>query len=450
MTKKIGSYLYLLAFLTFATALMGTAVAAPTAPTQGPTWPEGVAPGTHISDTSADGAAGPVIHYYDNDSKLILAYSDIGGASDNIFYKESLTNHGATWSAVAQISNTAADSIQVTLASIGNTVYAAWVEQSGFASKKLAFAADSGWPAAAPSIISSKNHVAASLRHPKIVSDGANLHLVWSETDAFFDIGVFYALSTDGGQNWSTPEQVANSGPEALEPDIAADQSGKLHAVWQQQHPTIPSNTDIYYAQRSANGSWSGGFKISTGIDNAQQPYVVFDGDKVRVSFGRFISLNQQDMYLTECATNCTNQSKWSAPVNLLDQFVGVNGSNPFNLVADMVYDTDMNTTFIYYHGTNINSAHDNEYIWGINSCDMWTAVDKPTGDAPAQTRTIEPSIDIGNDYIQLAMLKVISAGENQVYHMRSDKLDMWDPTGAGDSFKACPRQVLLPVIFRD
>ncbi|MCP4428810.1 MAG: exo-alpha-sialidase [Chloroflexi bacterium] len=413
------------------------------------------APGTHISNgaSSSDGAAGPVIHYYDNDNKLILAYYDTAGLSDNIIYKES-ANDGQIWSSAMKISNTTDDSLQVTLTSIGKSVYAAWVEQSADASsKKLAFAANNNWPAAAPTIVSSKNGVVHSLRAPEIVTDGTNIHLVWSESDSSFDIKVFYALSTDSGQNWSAPVQVINSGTEALEVAITADQSGKLHVVWERQRFGL--DTDVYYAQGTIhNGppvtvTWDGGFKISSGVDNAKQPNVVFDGDKVKVSFNRFNSANEQDIYLAECAANCATQSSWSAPMNLLDQFVGVNGSRPFNLVADIVYDADMNTTFIYYHGTDINTAHDNEYIWGINSCDAWTTVDQATGTAPAQTRAIEPSIDIGNNYIHLAMLKVISSNENQVYYMRGE-LDMWDPAGAGDSFKACPRRILLPVLFRD
>ncbi len=451
ISKRLSGYLLLLLLLTlFLVWVFNTAVAAPD-DTDKPTWLVSP-PGTLISDTSPNGAAGPVIRYSDSANRLIIAYEDRSATARNILFKNS-TDDGVSWSSASQISNTAADSIQPTATFIGETAYAAWIEQAA-SSRKLVFAADGAWPAATPVEISVESTIFADMVNPDLIHSGNDLHIVWSQTDTanfLYALNVFHAISKDSGGTWSISQ--VSSGAEAREPDIAIEQSNKVHVVWEQQR--AGSDTDIYYAQGAVSGAsvtWTDGFSISTGIDNAKQPNVIFDGNQVQVAFTQFITTTQQDIYLTTCVVNCDKQTNWSPPTRLLDQVHGVNDSAPFTLVSDMVYEPGINTTFIYYHGTDINGVFDNEFIWGINSCDNWTRVDEPTdtaAGAPAQTRTIEPTIAIGDNHIQLAFLKVIDADENQVYHMRGT-LDMWDPFSLGDSVKACPRPIYLPTTFKD
>ena len=85
------------------------------------------------------------------------------------------------------------------------------------------------------------------------VAEGSptNLHVVWDD-DATGIIEIYYSGFTGG--SWSpTPENISNTPGDSQVPSIAADSSGSLHVVWDDDTTGI---AEIYYSGFTG-GSWS-------------------------------------------------------------------------------------------------------------------------------------------------------------------------------------------------
>jgi len=80
--------------------------------------------------------------------------------------------------------------------------------------------------------------------HPAIAVDSTdNLHLVWEE-DAPWASDIFCKSSTDGGDTWSSSQNLANTSLDSLHPRMASETSGNIHLVW---YDYTPGNCEIYY-----------------------------------------------------------------------------------------------------------------------------------------------------------------------------------------------------------
>lgn len=65
------------------------------------------------------------------------------------------------------------------------------------------------------------------------VGKTGTIHMVWSEffyPDNWPPIGVFYTHSTDGGENWSTPEMLDGGGYDQINVHVSMDNT--IHAAW--------------------------------------------------------------------------------------------------------------------------------------------------------------------------------------------------------------------------
>jgi len=102
----------------------------------------------------------------------------------------------------------------------------------------------------------------ASVDKPRLAFDAQTntLHATWLRTSLPGQVStqaVYYARSTDGGQSWSTPLEVANGSVDW--PRLAVPQAGQVYLAWSQAQPLAGVNQSVVLGQYSLDGGqrWS-------------------------------------------------------------------------------------------------------------------------------------------------------------------------------------------------
>lgn len=113
------------------------------------------------------------------------------------------------------------------------------------------------------------------------VGSAGYVHVVWcDESPGNFE--VYYRRSTDGGANWSSAKRLTWVSGSSYYPIVAADSSGYVHVVWQDDSP---GNNEIYY-KRSINGgvSWESGKRLTWAYGGSYTPDILVDSsDNIHV-----------------------------------------------------------------------------------------------------------------------------------------------------------------------
>ncbi|MEW5987035.1 MAG: hypothetical protein AB1791_10415 [Chloroflexota bacterium] len=393
----------------------GPAAARPPAPTLPPDW-ETDPPGLLISVGADNGAKGPTVQHAPDGMEVLIAFVQEGNTDfdrDPTYSRSA--DGGLTWSAPAPIyQSPGVDSIQVTAAydTAAGLAHAAWVENMA-----LLYASETNWPNAAVPI-SSPNPPGVS--DPVLIASAAGyLNLVWAE-DEGSNPDIRFARSLDGGATWPILETVAATTASSLTPDVAVDDQGLIHVVWQESVP--PHMTNILYSQGAAAGlnvAWSAPVAITGDLSEVRQPRILAVGNELHVTYTTFAEGAQQWIHHVVCATQCSDPTNWQDVGNPISgQAMGANASDPYEVTSSLAYANDC--LYVYFHGTEPNSAYpDNEVISGVNSCDGWSANGRDRVTEP-QTRAIFPSIAILADRLLLTY-EWVNGGDHQIYLMRAD-----------------------------
>jgi hypothetical protein len=83
----------------------------------------------------------------------------------------------------------------------------------------------------------------AVARRPRVACspDGA-IHVVWEEQETGAEAEVFYRASADGGATFTTPPRnLSGNAGRSTDPDIFAGPTGRIHVVWTDDTPGVPS-----------------------------------------------------------------------------------------------------------------------------------------------------------------------------------------------------------------
>ena len=103
-------------------------------------------------------------------------------------------------------------------------------------------------------------------------ADG-NLHAVWSDGSPGND-EILYAFKGSGAGAWSATERVSDTAGKSWVPDVVADSQGDVHVAW---HDFTLGPTEIYYAMKPADGSWSQAEQVSYTIGASISPALAVD-----------------------------------------------------------------------------------------------------------------------------------------------------------------------------
>jgi len=121
------------------------------------------------------------------------------------------------------------------------------------------------------------NSMGSSL--PAIATGSDGIHIVWGDSrDGNWEI--YYKMSTDGGNSWTTDMRLTNNSEESDSPVIATDSNG-IHVVWCDQRD---GNWEIYYKGSSNGGkSWTTDIRLTNTSSMSRIPVIATDSDGILV-----------------------------------------------------------------------------------------------------------------------------------------------------------------------
>lgn len=123
---------------------------------------------------------------------------------------------------------------------------------------------------------------------------GSTVAAVWVEgTGALGAQVVKVRISSDGGDNWNSAEEIQGDYSEykwAEFPDIAVDTSNAVHAVWGARKTTGDQQWEIHYNSKPAGGNWAGRATVSeiTPGHIRGGPAIISDPNGIHVVWGEF------------------------------------------------------------------------------------------------------------------------------------------------------------------
>lgn len=204
-----------------------------------------------ISHAGANPAGDQLV--VDSNSNINVAWSDNSPGYYAVFFSRS-TDGGATFSATLQVSTNASVSSFIAGAIVDSSgnINIAWVDRGSsgffpFTDFLLSRSVDGGATFSAPNVIDSET---GSPFHPVLtVSDvefetdrNGNINLLWSHPNFngdWFDFGVLFSRSADGGLSFSSPKTIgSNSGNSPL-PTMAIGPSGDVNVIFE-NNPDFP------------------------------------------------------------------------------------------------------------------------------------------------------------------------------------------------------------------
>jgi len=210
------------------------------------------------------------------------------------------------------ISNNTGTSNSAQISSSGNNVYVVWTDDT-FDTDDIFFAVsnDNGQTFTTPHNLSNSTNGADN---PQISSSGNNVYVVWSQ---FVPVGptsfrgdIFFSVSTDNGQTFSTPDNISendgSSGPVQI-----SSSGNNVYVVWGE---LIAGNSDIFFAFSTNNGqTFSTPDNLSETTGPSDAPQISSEGNNVYVVW-RDITFPNSDIFF---AFSTNNGQTFSTPDNL-------------------------------------------------------------------------------------------------------------------------------------
>jgi len=192
----------------------------------------------------------------DASGALHVVWKGGSGELNTVYYARRSSD--GTWSAAQDISASTGDVFLPKLAvEPGGVVHVVWLDHSAdtYDVYYARRAADGSW--SAPLLVSDRPGPAFD--QEMALDEGGAVHVTWNEWQA----GMMYSRRDPDG-TWS-PDLVISSHWAAGSPQIGVDTLGWVHITW-------VDNTDVYYARRDVDGTWSQPRLISAG------PYGTWSG----------------------------------------------------------------------------------------------------------------------------------------------------------------------------
>jgi hypothetical protein len=187
-----------------------------------------------------------------------------------------------------------------------NNVYVVWEDNTpGNYEIFFAVSRDGGQTFNTPKNLS--NNIGASV-DPQITSEGNNVYVVWKDnTPSNNDI--FFAVSRDGGQTFSTPKNISETTAISERPQISAE-GNNVYVVWQDNTPGI---LEIFFAVSDDNGLNFNSRNLSNDAGESENPQISSEGNNVYVVW-RDTASEDSDIFF---AVSTNNGLNFSTPKNL-------------------------------------------------------------------------------------------------------------------------------------
>jgi hypothetical protein len=161
--------------------------------------------------------------------------------------------------------------------SIDNNVYVVWQDDTpGNFDIFFAVSTDNGQTFSTPENLSNN---AGDSNSPQIVSEGNNVYVVWTDGTTG-NADTLFAASTDNGQTFSMPENLSNNAGASLDPQISSE-GENVYVVWEDN--TL-GNIETLFAASTDNGqTFSMPENISNNAGDSTDPQISSEGENVYV-----------------------------------------------------------------------------------------------------------------------------------------------------------------------
>ncbi|MDX1688770.1 MAG: exo-alpha-sialidase [Candidatus Promineifilaceae bacterium] len=367
-------------------------------------WSEAV----HVSTTASNGAFVPVIKMSSTGRLMILYNHETDDGVENPYYSQS-SDGGDTWSTPAPVHSSETNARQVAFDFVGNTAHAIWRT-----SDSIWHAREGQWAANGSNLVVNAGEF---VFEPDIAAgpDGV-LHAVWTQQDQ----KLYYSVSRNDGATWSTPQELTTGQNRANVPDIAIDQNGDAHVVWEERiFDGSPWRYEIRYRKGNVTASavnWDAYLVLATSPDPNQageprQPAIAARGNDLHVGFSRRLESDEQyPYYIGYSAANGWDDP----PTNTSPGYpIEVNTNTPFYLVSTVAGCSS--GVHLYYHGAV--DPNPREQILGTTYKGTWsprTVVTEP------DIRSINPSMVCTGATVHLAYSQIFTVNDNhQIFYIR-------------------------------
>ncbi len=432
--------LYLWTVGSGATAVVAAPPDPPTATTATePVWTQPITLTT--SADSPNGASFPTVQASPDGNTVMVVFnwrrSSPVGTTDPYYRRSS--NHGEAWSPLKPIFQSSVASKQVHFDYAADGVaHVVWQENTGLDYAHETSVDPDTWSTPVQLVAPGAN---PGVTNPYIVASGSSrLDVAWAEGSGSAEPSIYHARSKDGGSTWpaSLRGAVQVTGWRSEFPAMTVDNNtGIIHVVWQENDDIFqPNYGTIMYAQGTESGgfiTWSTPAQIST-PDDAREPSIILVGDALQVVYTEVTHGVDIDPDATQfvqhvtCASNCASPSNWmttSAPIS--GTKLGANGVEPLNVVTALTHRG--NCALSYFHGIDADLGS-NEMILGVNSCSGWAASARERM-TPPEVQSINPSLDVQNNWWLYLAYEKDTNGQHQIYLHRDRP------------------HIYLPVVFR-
>ena len=181
-------------------------------------------------------------------SNIYAVWEDDTNNNSNILFSRS-TDSGATFSAPMNLSKSSGYSFNPRIAvDAFGSINVVWEDNTpGNQDIFFSRSTDGGATFTAPKNLSNDHPDSVD---PQVALDASgNINVVWRNRDITF--GIFYARSTDGGANFSTPVNLAANVSGSLAPQVALETNGNIDVVWQDD---FNSQSDVSFSRSADKG----------------------------------------------------------------------------------------------------------------------------------------------------------------------------------------------------
>ncbi len=198
----------------------------------------------------------------------------------DIYFSKS-TDGGTTWSTNVKVSDdnpTHPGYPSLDVDAYGN-IYVAWEDDRSGVNIYFAMSTDGGETWTNPNVKVNDSTPTGHYNPSLAADDSGNIYVTWS--DERYDISdIYFAMSTDKGSTWTTPNVRVNSPPDGMQlmSCVAADDSGTIYAVWDDDRTGMRR---VYFARSIDSGTtWSGNVRVSdTASLFTNYPSIDVDGE---------------------------------------------------------------------------------------------------------------------------------------------------------------------------
>jgi uncharacterized repeat protein (TIGR01451 family) len=156
-----------------------------------------------------------------------------------------------------------------------------------------------------------------------VVDDKGVVHVVWAGGFSGDYWVIYYAQRANDG-TWSVPQNISNQSALASNPQLAVDGSGTVHVVWRYDPGWWLGCPDIYYARRTNNGAWSAPQNISNSAVESWNPALAVDGNELVHVIWQENPSEHYEIYYAQR----TGDGSWTAPRNLSSSTLGWSDSH--------------------------------------------------------------------------------------------------------------------------